>query len=41
MAACPPSPALLVSAGEFFWSIKTSLAELALAVVAARLPKHH
>ena len=35
------SPALLVSTGEFIWSIKSSVVELVLAVVVARVPKHH
>ncbi len=35
------SPAFLLNAGDFIWSIKSSLAELVLAVVAARVPKHH
>jgi hypothetical protein len=35
------SPVFLVNTGDFIWSIKSSLAELALVVVAARVPKHH
>ncbi len=35
------SPALLTNAGDFVWSIKSSLAELLLVLFAARVPKHH
>jgi hypothetical protein len=35
------SPVFLVNTGDFIWSIKSSLAELALVVVAARVPKRH
>lgn len=34
-------PALPTNAGEFIWSIKSSFAELVLALVAARVPRHH
>lgn len=35
------SPVFLVNTGDFIWSIKSSLAELVLVVVAARVPKRH
>lgn len=39
--AYPHAPELLASTGAFFWGIKSSVVELVLAVVVARLPKHH
>ena len=37
----PPLPAFLEKAGNFLWGVKSSIVELALAVIAARLPKRH